>query len=127
MTEYRIYAVACDKGSRFGSGQKSAVVVKDFYMEPGLPRFFTKGDKFHFNVSAFNRSDEAAELAFGIDADDRLAVSADSPSYKLGASDNVMAAFRQGIKAGWSKRPSQADWENWMICPGLHSVNLATS
>jgi uncharacterized protein YfaS (alpha-2-macroglobulin family) len=104
MTEYRIYAVACDKGSRFGSGEKSAVVVKEFYMEPGLPRFFTKGDKFHFNVSAFNRSDAAGELAFGVEADDRLAVSADSPALKLGANDNVMAGITgKAMKPGRSK------------------------
>lgn len=104
MTEYRIYAVACDKGSRFGSGEKSAVVVKEFYMEPGLPRFFTKGDKFHFNVSAFNRSDAAGELAFGVEADDRLTVSADNPSLKLGANDNVMAGITgKASKPGRSK------------------------
>ena len=49
MTTYRVYAVACDKGSRFGTFQRSALVVKDFYLEPGMPSFFTRGDRFRFS------------------------------------------------------------------------------
>ncbi|MBI5190805.1 MAG: hypothetical protein HZA22_09030 [Nitrospirae bacterium] len=91
MTEYRIYAVACDRGSRFGSGEREAVVVKDFYMEPGLPRFFTKGDRFRFDVAAFNRTETDGEAGFTAVADGRLDVRAEEAVLALPAMDMVKA------------------------------------
>ncbi len=64
MTTYRVYVVACDKTSRFATVDRSLVVSKTFYLEPGLPRFFHVGDRFRFPVLVFNRGQEkgTAEL-----------------------------------------------------------------
>jgi uncharacterized protein YfaS (alpha-2-macroglobulin family) len=58
MTSYRIYAVAVDKNSAFSSEERQLVVSKEFYLEPGLPRFLTVGDKAVFPVNFYNKSDE---------------------------------------------------------------------
>ena len=44
MTTYRIYTVVLDRGSRFASVERPLLATKDFYLEPGLPGFFTRGD-----------------------------------------------------------------------------------
>ncbi|HIB43911.1 MAG TPA: hypothetical protein EYO37_08125 [Nitrospina sp.] len=62
MTSYRVYVVACDQGGSFGSVDRQLLAVKDFYIEPGMPRFFTKGDKFNFLVSAFNKTDQEGQV-----------------------------------------------------------------
>ncbi len=56
MTSYRIYAVTADKGSGFASPERQLVATKDFYVEPGMPGFFNQGDKFRFQVAAFNNT-----------------------------------------------------------------------
>ena len=55
MTTYRVYVVAQDRGSRFASPERPLLATKDFYLEPGLPGFFTQGDRFQFQVAAFNQ------------------------------------------------------------------------
>ncbi len=79
MTTFRVYAVACDRGGRFGHAQKPLRAVRDFYLEPGLPRFFTRGDRFVFEVAAFNRTGTPGRGSFGVKVDGPLALSAPSP------------------------------------------------
>jgi alpha-2-macroglobulin len=55
-TAYRIFAVVCDKGSGFVSGQRKMVVTKEFFMEPSPPRFFCPGDKAVFPVVLHNKT-----------------------------------------------------------------------
>ncbi len=90
MTTYRIYVVACDKGSRFGSYNRNALVVKDFYLEPGLPAFLTKGDKFKFFVSAFNKTDQSAPAGFSLKTDNLLSLSSASTAYPLKGYDRTL-------------------------------------
>lgn len=64
MTSYRIYAVAVDKTTGFGSKDRQLKVSRDFYIEPGLPFFLTAGDKAVFPVAMHNKTAQAgsAEL-----------------------------------------------------------------
>lgn len=103
MTTYRVYVVACDKGSRFGSYQRSALVVKDFYLEPGLPAFFTKGDRFKFFVSAFNKTDKTAPVEFNVNGDTLLTLSSQSNAYPLEAfSRTLIPVEGQALSPGTS-------------------------
>ena len=64
ITSYRIYVVANDQSSGFGQGERNLIATKDFYVEPGLPRFLTTGDKLKFPVSAFNKTNETMNASF---------------------------------------------------------------
>lgn len=90
MTTYRIYAVACDKGSRFGSFQRPALVVKDFFLEPGLPAFLTRGDRFRFSVSAFNKTDRNGDVDFSAKSDDLLSLIAPGKNFSLAGFDRTL-------------------------------------
>jgi uncharacterized protein YfaS (alpha-2-macroglobulin family) len=68
ITSYRIFAVVADRGSRFTSGERQLVSAKEFYLEPGLPGFFTKGDRFRFQVAAFNAGPATGPLKFNAEA-----------------------------------------------------------
>ena len=57
MTRYRIYAFAADQSAGFGSLRSDLTVTRPFYIEPGLPRFFTMGDRFEAELAVFNRTD----------------------------------------------------------------------
>ncbi|HTZ16981.1 MAG TPA: alpha-2-macroglobulin family protein, partial [Dissulfurispiraceae bacterium] len=102
MTTYRVYVVACDRKDRFASFQRPLVAKRDFYVEPGTPRFFTKGDRFIFFVSAFNKTDGAGEMRFTIKSDQRLALSADSTAM-LSAQDRLLVPVKgEALQAGLS-------------------------
>ena len=66
VTSYRLIAVACDKTSLLGSTEIDIEAVKDFYIEPGLPQFFTEGDSFIFNTAAFNKTASEISMNFSI-------------------------------------------------------------
>jgi hypothetical protein len=56
ITAYRVFAVACDKGPGFVSGERRMVVSKEFSVEPSLPRFLVTGDSCHIPVLLQNRT-----------------------------------------------------------------------
>lgn len=58
MTSYRIYAVAVDKAAAFGSADRQLRVTREFYVEPGLPRFLTAGDKAVFPLMLNNKGQQ---------------------------------------------------------------------
>jgi len=89
MTTYRIYVVALDKGSRFASPERPLVATKDFYLEPGLPGFFTQGDRFQFQVAAFNNSKTAGPVSFTAIGDVGLTLKAVDPTANLPAQDSI--------------------------------------
>ncbi len=89
MTTYRVYAVACDKGSRFASHQRALVAAKDFYLEPGLPSFFNRGDRFAFPVAAFNATEESGPMRFALKTEGGLNLSAASLNYQLNGMDST--------------------------------------
>ncbi|MHB9072301.1 MAG: alpha-2-macroglobulin family protein [Desulfobaccales bacterium] len=79
LTTYRIYTVVLDKGSRYGSAERPLLATKEFYLEPGLPNFFTKGDTFKFQVAAFNNSTAQGPVQFSAVGDGGLFLSAAEP------------------------------------------------
>ncbi|MBF0501279.1 MAG: hypothetical protein HQM09_14160 [Candidatus Riflebacteria bacterium] len=57
-TAYRVYVVALDKFSTFCSTERQMIVTKEFYLQPGLPRFLTAGDAAIFPVALNNKTDK---------------------------------------------------------------------
>jgi uncharacterized protein YfaS (alpha-2-macroglobulin family) len=76
ITSYRIYAVMADRGSRFGNGERQLVAAKEFYLEPGLPAFFTRGDRFRFQVAAFNAGEKPGPVKFHAEGEGPLNLTA---------------------------------------------------
>ncbi|MGE5662773.1 MAG: alpha-2-macroglobulin family protein [Deltaproteobacteria bacterium] len=106
MTTYRVYVVACDKGSAFASVQKSLLVVKDFYLEPGLPAFFTRGDRFTLLVSAVNKTKGGGTGTFAAGKDDLVGLSAVPSSFGLAPLDRSLVAIQGEAKAPGTARLS---------------------
>ena len=75
ITSYRIYVIANDKGSGFGSAERNLIATKEFYIEPGLPRFLTVGDKLRFPVAAFNKSDQTLDANLMLNSSEHLSLS----------------------------------------------------
>jgi alpha-2-macroglobulin len=90
MTTYRVYVVACDPGSQFVSYERNLLVVKDFYVEPGAPRFFTRGDRFKFSVSAFNKTNQSGTVKLGLEGDRLVSLSTEKLEQPLKAYDRVL-------------------------------------
>ncbi|MDA0692625.1 MAG: MG2 domain-containing protein [Nitrospinae bacterium] len=89
ITSYRVYIVACDKENGFGNTELPLIASKDFYIEPGLPRFFSKGDRFNFLVKAINNSKAGSPLDFTSDATDNLHLVQQGKNYFLDAMDST--------------------------------------
>ena len=89
MTTYRIYAVVLDRGSRFASVERPLLATKDFYLEPGLPGFFTRGDQFKFQVAAFNATGETGPVKFSAVGDGGLFLTAAEPKDPLKPKDSL--------------------------------------
>ena len=98
MTQYRIYVVAADPGSRFGSAVNHLQVSKPFYLEPGLPSFFHTGDRFRFPIQAFNRSDRAGDGELRLEASAQLQLSPPGPPQPL-AKDGSGRFWVSGLAA----------------------------
>ena len=94
ITSYRVYVVACDKGNGFGNAEVPLIASKDFYIEPGLPRFFSKGDKFEFLVKAINKTEVSSRLELISDATDNLSISQQDTEYYLGALDSTQVRIK---------------------------------
>jgi alpha-2-macroglobulin len=89
MTTYRIYTVVLDRGSRVASVERPLLATKDFYLEPGLPGFFTRGDQFKFQVAAFNASGETGPVKFSAVGDGGLFLTAAEPKEPLNPKDSL--------------------------------------
>lgn len=101
LTTFRVYAVALDRGSRFASAERPLVVSKDFYLEPGLPGFFTVGDTFRFLVNAVNQTPTAGEVSLSAVAEGGLFLKAEEPRAPLPARDSrKLAVSGQAAAAG---------------------------
>ena len=94
ITSYRVYVVACDKGNGFGNAELPLIATKDFYIEPGLPRFFTKGDRFEFLVKAINKTEVSSRLEFMSDATDNLNILQQGTEFYLGALDSTQVRIK---------------------------------
>ena len=89
MTTYRIYTVVLDRGSRFASVERPLLATKDFYLEPGLPGFFTRGDQFKFQVAAFNATGETGPVKFSAVGDGGLFLTAAESKDPLKPKDSL--------------------------------------
>ena len=89
MTTYRVYTVVLDRGSRFASVERPLLAAKDFYLEPGLPSFFTRGDQFKFQVAAFNATGETGPVKFSAVGDGGLFLTAAEPQEPLKPKDSL--------------------------------------
>ena len=103
MTTYRVYVVACDKGSQFVSQERTLLVVKDFYVESGVPRFFTRGDRFTFFVSAFNKTDQTGSVALRLGADPLVNLSSRKTESPLKPFDTALLPIQgEAVQSGVS-------------------------
>ncbi|MBM4273200.1 MAG: hypothetical protein FJ134_01885 [Deltaproteobacteria bacterium] len=101
MTTYRVYAVVLDKGSRFASQERPFLATKDFYLEPGIPSFFTQGDSFRFQVAAFNSTPTPGPVKFTAGGDASLVLKAEEPPGLLNAKDSLkLNVTGQAVKSG---------------------------
>ncbi len=90
MTTYRIYAVACDRGRGFGSSELPLRVSSDFYIEPGVPRFLTKGDEFRFSVAAFNKTADAGMIRMSVESGPEIDLETAPQSQPIEAHDRLL-------------------------------------
>jgi hypothetical protein len=89
MTTYRVYAVVLDRGSRFASVERPLLATRDFYLEPGIPGFFTQGDQFKFQVAAFNATGETGPVKFSAVGDGGLFLTPAEPKDPLNPKDSL--------------------------------------
>jgi alpha-2-macroglobulin len=60
--EYRVMAVAVDRGARSGKGQAKLVAERTIVVRPSLPRFVTEKDRFEAAVVVHNLRDKPTEV-----------------------------------------------------------------
>jgi len=89
ITRYRVFAVALDRTSRFASVERHLIATKDFYLEPGLPGFFTLGDRFTFQVSATNATTKQGPVEFQAAAEGGLSLQALDTKGTLKPKDSI--------------------------------------
>jgi uncharacterized protein YfaS (alpha-2-macroglobulin family) len=89
MTQYRVYAVVVDRETHHGSVAKPLVVKKPFYLEAGLPRFFTEGDRGSFLVAVFNETGAGGEVSLTATAAGGLAVQVPAPKVAVANGDRA--------------------------------------
>jgi uncharacterized protein YfaS (alpha-2-macroglobulin family) len=70
--------VVADRGARFANGERQLIAAKDFYLEPGLPNYFIRGDSFRFQVAAFNTRPAKGQMQFTAAAQGGLSLSAEN-------------------------------------------------
>lgn len=101
LTTFRVYVVALDQGSRFASAQRPLTVSKDFYLEPGMPGFFTQGDTFQFQVNAVNATGLSGPVKFSATAEGGLFLKAKEAAATLPANDSLkLTVSGQAAQAG---------------------------
>ncbi|HEY9074318.1 MAG TPA: alpha-2-macroglobulin family protein, partial [Desulfobaccales bacterium] len=101
MTSYRVYAVAADRDGGFASPERQLVATKDFYLEPGLPSFFNQGDRFKFQVAAFNNTTASGPVKFTATAEGGLSLKAEPNAAILQPKDSLkLDVSGQATQAG---------------------------
>ncbi len=98
MTTYRVYTVVLDRGSRFANAERPFLVTKDFYLEPGMPSFFTQGDRFRFQVAAFNDTNSSGPMTMRTETEGGLKLS-ETAKIELPAKTSVKAEVSGSAEA----------------------------
>ena len=102
-TAYRVYAVVCDRGSGFVSGQRNMVVTKEFFVEPSLPRFLIPGDRFTFPVILQNKTAEQGEATLEAKASKDLTVRLSQPVTRLEPWSSAVVKGTSEVAGGMDK------------------------
>lgn len=68
LTEYRLVAVAVDRGQRFGRVESSLVVTQPVIVRPALPRFLGEGDEVELAAFVHDESTVAIDAAVTLSA-----------------------------------------------------------
>jgi uncharacterized protein YfaS (alpha-2-macroglobulin family) len=113
ITSFRVFAVALDKGSRFASTQRQLIVTKDFYLEPGLPSFFTKGDRFTFKVSATNATGDKGPVILKATPEGGLSLTVVDTTAQLNPKDTVkLSVAGEARAAGKAKATFAGEFQS---------------
>ena len=99
-TAYRIYVVALDKGSAFCSNERQMIVTKEFFLQPGLPRFLTAGDKAFAPLTACNKTDTAGQATLRIAESKNLTAKLADPNVALTALSNTVSKLELSADNG---------------------------
>jgi len=91
MTSYRIYAVANDKGSSYGSAERQLRVTKDFYIEPSVPQFMTAGDKAVVVTAAHNKTDKAGTANVAVAGSEGISAEVQNGSVSVGGFNTAVS------------------------------------
>ncbi|MFH1115160.1 MAG: MG2 domain-containing protein [Pseudomonadota bacterium] len=103
-TAYRVYAVVCNEGSGFVSGQRNMVVTKEFFIEPSVPRFLIAGDHVTFPIVLHNKTKDTGDYVVTPESSRALDVKPVRFSGSLNpwssASIMASAAVKSGMEEG---------------------------
>jgi alpha-2-macroglobulin len=109
MTRYRIYAFAADQSAGFGSMRSDLTVMRPFYIEPGLPRFFTIGDQFQAELAVFNRTDSPGSIDLELLSSPEMSFERVLPGQVIKAQDRSMVAIRgEAVSVGEAEFTARA-------------------
>lgn len=93
MTTYRVYAVVCDTGGGFATVSRSLLASREFFIEPGLPRFLNRGDKAQIKVRAFNRTAQTGPALVTVETQGGLSFDRDRARFNLPADSQGQTVF----------------------------------
>lgn len=100
MTSYRIYAVASDKESAFGSAERQLRVTKDFYIEPSVPSFLNNGDKAVVITAAHNKTDKTGTANVSVAGAEGLTATVQNGSANLGGFNTAVTKIALNADKG---------------------------
>ncbi|HNW34285.1 MAG TPA: alpha-2-macroglobulin family protein, partial [Candidatus Ozemobacteraceae bacterium] len=99
-TAYRVYVIALSTGTAFCTAQRNMVVTKEFYLQPGLPRFLTAGDEAFFPLSACNKTDTTGKASLAVAEATNLTATLDQPEAELTPMTNTVVRTRLAAENG---------------------------
>ena len=121
LTEYHLFAVACEGARRFGGNEARIRINKPVMVEPGLPRFGNVGDHVVAKGVVHNTSEHGGEFVVSLELDDTAEhVGAElqpvrTRTVDLAPGRSAVAAFPVAITA-----VGEAVWR-WSVSPSFSS------
>lgn len=99
-TAYRVYVVALGTGTAFCTAQRNMVVTKEFYLQPGMPRFLSAGDEAFFPLSACNKTDTSGKASLAVAETTNLTATLDQADVDLTPLTNTVVRTRLAAENG---------------------------
>ncbi|MBA3502168.1 MAG: hypothetical protein H0T65_17520, partial [Deltaproteobacteria bacterium] len=94
LTAFRVMAVAADKATRFGSGDKRFTVSKPLQLHQALPRFLNLGDQLVGGVIVHNETGQPGSAVVKLVSDKKLTVAGGNErTVQVGKDANVPVLF----------------------------------